>query len=603
MGTMRIWVGEHRRLTLFVLTLTASLVVIAALSATLLNDAANNRRTTPIVKGVIAATGDPNSPVAIENRQPGTTAWNVDRSADPEYLQAYTGSVSAAPGQDVKLYVSAITPVTYALNVYRLGWYQGTGGRLYYTAPVLTAAAQGYWIKSTGLRACATCRIDPFTHLTEADWAPSFTLHIGATWPSGVYLLKLTAPSRHAETNLPLVVRADTQNSAILADLPVNTYQAYNLWGDYSLYGQRGSQSSELTFVDRAYQVSFDRPYDGGAGAEFFFPWDIQSIRWLERNNLDVTYTTDVDVSEHPESLLRHRVYIALGHDEYWTMAMRNGIEYARDLGVSLAFFGANDSFWQARLAPDAVGTADRTLVCYKIWPGDAQYPVPATLDPLYPTHPELVTARWRDPLINRPENGLLGAMYLGDFHTVNYVNGKPVSYAPDWVVNKGAALSFLLAGTGLHDGEHVPDILGYEIDGVVNNGATPPGLEILASSPVISFTHHLTADTTIYVAKSGALVFDAGSIWWSWGLDDYYFQDRVILKTNPKMQQLTLNILGAMLAASPTAPSDGTNVLPTPTAAATPTLVPSPTPTRVPTATPKPAGTGTPTATPAPTH
>ena len=29
-------------------------------------------------------------------------------------------------------------------------------------------------------------------------------------------------------------------------------------------------------------------------------------------------------------------------------------------------------------------------------------------------------------------------------------------------------------------------------------------------------------ADMTIYTAASGALVFAAGSIQWSWGLDDY---------------------------------------------------------------------------------
>src|SRR6185437_11608282 len=83
---------------------------------------------------------------------------------------------------------------------------------------------------------CKVCYQDPKTHLIEARWPISYHLTIGANWTSGVYLLKIIAANGAETYATPLVVRAAHSSATALVNLPVMTYQAYNLWGGYSLY-------------------------------------------------------------------------------------------------------------------------------------------------------------------------------------------------------------------------------------------------------------------------------------------------------------------------------------------------------------------------------
>jgi len=277
-----------------------------------------------------------------------------------------------------------------------------------------------------------------------------------------------------------------------------------------------------------------------------------------------------------------HRVIFTLGHDEYWTMTQRDAIQSARDHGVSLAFIGADAGYWQARLEPDARGVVDRTLVCYKI---ETDLPNDPTTkpenDPQYAINKSLTTAQFRDPIVNRPENELMGLMYSS---IVERDNGGRNYGTPDWVVRLGPPDS-MLVGTGLVPGEHISHgLLGYEYDRTFENGKTPTDLVVLGASPLISYQGvHDIAITAYYRAPSGALVFDAGTLWWGWGLDDFVpigAAQPNVLHGNQQIANLTLNILRAMLIASPP---------PSPIATPTVTITPTPSPTSTTVASPTP--------------
>ncbi len=517
------------------------------------------------------------SAVARENALPGTSAWELDPHANQFFIQGYADQVSAQPGDEVHLYVSAVTAVQYQIQVYRIGWYGGLGGRLLTTMDGMIAKPQGYWSYGTGLVGCASCLIDPTTHLIDARWQVSATLAIGADWVSGVYLIKLVAANNDA-SYIPLIIRDDASTSAVVANLPVDTWQAYSVWGDYSLYGHFIRPSYALIGGQRATKISFNRPYDRGAGTGDFLSWDIHVVRWLERSGLDVSYTTDVDLHENPATLLRHRVLVDIGHDEYWTMTMRDGIQAALDHGVSLAFLGADDAYWQARMEPDAAGAPDRTLVCYKVESARINDPTARPeVDPMFHVNRLLTTAQFRDPIVNMPENALLGEMYSS---IVERTDGGRGYKSFDWVVSDGPPDALLL-GTGLTPGEHIKNGLqGYEYDRTFNNGVTPKDLVILAASPVTSYQGTKDVSyTSYYRAPSGALVFDAGTVWWGWGLDDFTPPDAPqsnILHGNQAIANLTSNLMQAMLAASP---PPAINASPTPVEAPTPspTLPPLP--------------------------
>jgi len=267
----------------------------------------------------------------------------------------------------------------------------------------------------------------------------------------------------------------------------VTTWQAYNLWGGYSLYeGRTGSSSSD--FEHRSRVVSFDRPYSTGAGSGDFLGNEFPLISLVESLGLDVTYWTDVDLHERAAQLPRHKALLTLGHDEYWSREMRTGAEQARDGGVNLAFFGANAVFRKIRFEPSHLAP-NRHEIDYKS----------AREDPMYGVNNKDVTVDWRLPPISEPESTL-----IGDFYDCNPVKA-------DMIV--GDPTSWVFAGTGLDKGDRLKSLVGPEYDRFDPTG--PKNVQVMARSPVNCHGRSSYSDMTYYTAPSGAGVWASGTNWW----------------------------------------------------------------------------------------
>lgn len=482
---------------------------------------------------------NPTSKIIIdENAQTGTDGWKIPVNDEASIqIQAYADTTSVWPGQTLTFYVSTLNQGTvYSLDIYRLGWYGSLGGRLMFSMPKQIGAAQGYYnANSHQLVNCSSCYSDKQTGLVEANWHPSIILRVPADWVTGVYLAKFT-DVQGMETSVPFDVRGDT-DSLYVAVTSDTTYAAYNDWGGYSLYD---FNSLEINGVGRGVKVSFDRPYSPGYGSAYVLNFEADAIHWLERQGYDISYMSSVDLHQDPNQLLQHRAYLSLGHDEYWTKEMRDGVEHARNLGVGLAFLGANASYWQMRFEPDSAGVPDRTIVCYKV---ETQHHDLAR-DPLYGKDNTRVTSLWRDPVLTRPENALIGIMY-SEF--TSRQRGFP------WQLD-AMAKSLLLNGTGLQAGQQYGcGLVGYEWDRVFNNGTSPVGLQVLGASHTIDDNNNKDiSNTTYYIAQSGAMVFATGSTYWTTALDGYRYrtdkicdhQDSVV----PGMQRLMEHVMAALL-------------------------------------------------------
>lgn len=487
--------------------------------------------------------------IALENTHLGTDSWQIPRGKEATtQIQAYASATSILPGQELTFYVSTQQEgSTYSIDIYRLGWYAGYGGRLMSSVLYQTGHAQGYY-DSTNHRLvnCKSCHVDPKTGLVEARWQPSYTLAVPSGWTTGIYLAKFTDASGK-QTYVPFDVRGNS-HSLYVAVTPDTTYAAYNTWGGYSLYevddGSQVGQVNEATNAAKGVKVSFDRPYIVDNGSSQVLVFEAEAIHWLERQGYDLSYISDVDLHEKPAQLLNHRAYLSLGHDEYWTKEMRDGVEQARDHGVGLAFLGADAAYWQMRFEPDSTGRPDRTIVCYKVQTAHNDL----ASDPIYGKDNTRLTTQWRDPALARPENALIGIMFSGLTHQQL---GFP------WTLSSGAKLG-LLDGTGLQPGlQYGCDLVGYEWDRVYANGATPAGLQILGTSHTINDTKRPdTSNTTYYIARSGAMVFATGSIYWVLALDSYRFQtDNSCTNQNPVvpgMQMLMAQVMDALVIHHP---------------------------------------------------
>ncbi|HJW95172.1 MAG TPA: N,N-dimethylformamidase beta subunit family domain-containing protein [Thermoanaerobaculia bacterium] len=447
--------------------------------------------------------------ITDENARPGTSDWMLFSRATTQ-IEGYASLTGAGPGESIRFYVSTPEP-SYTLEVFRMGWYGGKGGRR-----MTDAVTRSGFVQSAP-------SIDASTGLAECHWTDPYVLTIPNDWVSGVYLAKLTATSSRKGAYIIFVVRAPAERvPQFIAVTGVTKYQAYNPWGGKSLYGFNSSNGQP------AVKVSFDRPYAIGSGDdEFLYRTEYNMVRFLEREGYDVEYITDIDLHEHGEQLLRAKAFLDIGHDEYWTWQMRDAVEHARDAGVNLAFFSANDCYWQIRFEDD-----DRTIVAYK--------EQAASRDPVLfdsdPSNDHLATGLWRDAPVNRPEDALIGTMYTW----------APV--AGDVVI--GDVSSWIFANTNLHPGDRLRGLLGYEADRAT--GSAYPGTLVLTHSP---FQHvdgtFDESNMTLYTASSGAIVFATGTIYWTWGLDDFNAAARPDSPPSAAVQQITRNVLNRMADSS----------------------------------------------------
>ena len=493
------------------------------------------------------ATTAAGNPIALENEQLGTLKWEIPTSrAASIQIQAYASATSVTPGEKLTFFVSTeIGGTSYFVDIYRLGWYGGDGGRLMISQSGLIGQAQGYYDPNAHILVnCNSCHVDRRLGLVEANWQPSYSLTIPAGWTTGIYLAKFT-DANGWQTYAPFDVRGHAQATYMVVTSD-NTYQAYNNWGGYSLYEadtiqQTGESTSyPSTSLPRGVEVSFDRPYAAGEGSGQVLSYEIDAIRWLERQGYDLSYASSVDLHENPAQLLQHRAYLSIGHDEYWSKEMRDGVENARNHGVGLAFLGADPMYWQIRYQPDSAGVQNRTIVCYKVETASNDL----ARDPYYGKDNSRVTSQWSDPVIGRPENALVGIMYSDLTH-------KRQGFA--WQVS-AQTKSPLLQGTGLQPGgTYGCDLVGYEWDKVFANGATPQGLQILSASHTVNDGGKADiGNTAYYIARSGAMVFATGSIYWTYALDDYRFIPDPACSgqshSEPGIQKLMTNVMAAIV-------------------------------------------------------
>ena len=492
----------------------------------------------------------PANRIVAENCKPGnpSTEWDVNGSGDVK-IQGFATDISVNAGDTISFKIESTSPA-YRIDLYRLGYYGGMGARQVAAIKPSVPLPQSQ----------PECLADESVRLFDCgNWA------VSASWPvprdsiSGIYIARLirednepaswspdnsrtTAPRPtplpHAYGALGLgklanalkeprashiyfVVRDDESRSDLLFQTADTAWQAYNRAGITSTYGSFDPARP----MERAYKVSMNRPYltRDYRAVNMVFNAEYPMLRWLEANGYDVTYSTGVDSDRRGALIRNHKVFLSVGHDEYWSGAQRANVEAARDAGVHLAFFSGNDVFWKIRWEPstDPSHTPYRTLVTYKETHANAK------IDPLA----DVWTGTWRDsrpfnPEGPKPENALKGTIF-----TVNAWRNDPLI-----VPARFAGLRFWrnTEVAQLKPGQQAVlgyGILGHEWNEDLDNGFRPAGLMRMSETTVNNLpyiqdfgtvyaagtaTHHLT----LYRAPSGALVFSAGTVQWAWGLD-----------------------------------------------------------------------------------
>ncbi len=441
---------------------------------------------------------EPRNPELIraENAHEGTTDWQLTYTrTDPKtryrcpWIEGYVSRASVRAGDKLDIMVSTDPPGSFVIDFYRLGYYQGKGGRHF-------------------------LRLGPFQgkpqptppvgeeRLRECLWEPCATLTIPKNWASGVYVGKLSLqggsreqPGRRYQSYVIFIV-CDDRPADFVFQCSDNTWQAYNAWPDrYSLYHNDRKDGKVLVSGVR---VSYDRPYGKyvqimdnplSQGSGEFLLWEFPLAYWMEKEGYDVTYCSNTDVHADPACLTRAKAFLSVGHDEYWSRRQFDYVMAAVKAGVNVAFLSGNTCCFEAPFFSSSSNVPNRIITRAGRYGGIRPKELPYMAE-LHGDAPNEAT--------------LIGAQ------TVSPFNGSG-----DWIVTRPE--HWMFEGTSMKKGDRIPGLVGWEFHG---EPADIPGLEVVAAGPTWTggeAESHYTA--TIYSGPKGNLVFNASTIFWSQGL------------------------------------------------------------------------------------
>jgi len=482
-------------------------------------------------------------------------------------LDGYTWPESALPGEEIALHVSSTNP--FGIEVAREGGERDVVWR------ADAVAGSEHPIPATA--SADSCR-----------WPTTLTIAVGDDWRSGYYSVTLSSGAERADAFF--VVRPQRLPSPILLVLSTATYHAYNDWGGPSLYtgGTRVSFERPLArgFLHkpepaaRKAQAIPDRealgyfawaeehglsPWSGGSG---WWTWERPFVAWAEREGFAIDVAVSQDLEQHPEVLDGHRLFLSVGHDEYWSWGMRDAVEGFLAGGGNAAFFSGNTCWWQVRFE-------DEGMRCFKYRAGED--PVLGTSDRRF------LTGSWADRRIGRPEHTMTGLSFSRGGYSryglgVPRASGAYTVWRPDHWAFEGTELRYGDA-LGLADA-----IVGYEVDGCelamvdglpvpTHKDGAPDTLEVLATAPARLWqqdeqpsryseepgelehvamalfgnewsdqVHRIANNHAVlgcFDVPGGGTVFNAGCTDWTYGIDG----------RDPDVQRITKNVLDRLSA------------------------------------------------------
>jgi N,N-dimethylformamidase beta subunit-like, C-terminal len=466
--------------------------------------------------------------IRAENQKPGTkdgllTKTRIDRKTKWRcpWIEGYCSRTSIRAGERLKIMVSTNPSSPFVLDIFRLGFYGGNGGRLMRQFGSLAGRVQP----------------DPETghqRLRECRWDPAVEFVIPNDWPSGVYLGKLTAEREGLQSYVIFIVR-DDRPCDFLFQCSDATWLAYNRWsGNWSMY----NDGKKNWYCGPNVQVSWDRPYGKypvavdttpmSQGSGEFLIWEFPLAYWMEKEGYDVSYISNVDThTAGVAGLLRAKAFLSVGHDEYWSREMYDNMMSAVSQGLSAGFLSGDTCWGLIPFLPSGSWVPNRIITRVGRFGEDEplsikKYPETALFKQSAPTEANLIGAR----------------------------NVFPYCGIADWTCSDED--HWIFAGTGMKNGDGIPNLLGFEWMG--QPAEHIPGLRVVAKGPVEYEKVKGEYAATIYPGPKENWVFNAGSIWWCDGLSaPPGYQSPSLLGVGPKgpdprAQRIATNLFNRFL-------------------------------------------------------
>ena len=455
--------------------------------------------------------------IKTENQNPGLaltpTDWTNFKLTQESGSVLWIDKQSVTCGDRIGIHASlyptnadgSLNKAPRTFEVLRVGWYDGSGARMVWNSGPVK------------LKFRNTPTLRNATRTIETRWPTSTSFEVGPDWVPGLYLVASVNKAGAFENVAPFILRATPGPSSLLLIHSTLTWAAYNSFGGHSTYSRVVNGVTERSQI-----ASLDRPY-AGSGMSHILRDAISFVQYLESTGLNIDQVADTDINNSPSIVTNYNGIIFSGHPEYMTRTEFDTVAAARNLGINIAFMGANDAYWQSRLESSPTGP-DRHLAIYR----------DPLLDPQ--TDWQKVTTAFANPRINTPPSLLTGEKTAG-VHVTGTLKAVNI---PGWLhLPKSAELSGWAANS--------------EIDGLASGSAAPPKTHLIFSgkfelvnpTPAArALNRSLVAQTIWFTTPSGSATFVAGVNYWPCETSDTCPEATVGESTKTLLQSITSQVL-----------------------------------------------------------
>lgn len=384
------------------------------------------------------------------------TGFTVERTAA---LQGYAHARSVDQGQPLD-FCASTTFDTYTATVLQL-------------APG-SAAPASVWQSASLAGGIQTLPSDFRTD--GCGWQTSFSVPVGANWPSGVYAVRLEGPNGLYQYT-GFAVRPTTPTAPIAVLLPTYTYHAYNSWAGHNQYSVGQAKVQRVNS-----QLRPSTSYDVGTTATISHTLfsDLFLLRWLAANSIGFDSYTDDDLNADGNWLGSYKAIVLCSHPEYWSAAMRATLADYVNNGGRVIYTGGNGLYEEVAVSSDG------NVLTFRVPASDPHRPGDRNLFELL--DPEHNPARILAVNVNLPA-------YM-DFYPFQVTTMHPL------LDGTGLAVGDLF-GTAAYNGA----ASGWEVDNT--NVDTPDGAVVIATGQ----NPKGGAQMTYYENAAGGWVFSASSL------------------------------------------------------------------------------------------
>ena len=245
--------------------------------------------------------------------------WTIPKEMDCEdKLVCYVDKQVLHPGGVISLRASATEDLVAGLRIFRMGWYSGAGARLIQSASGLRIPAITTWNKlSKPLPKDELC----------LEWPEVISISIGDDWCEGLYIARLELVDGKA-TMAPFWLTSPQEVTGLTVVFSPINIQARNWWGGYSatqVINGRSEKRRDLYHPIGIKEINLNRPMYNSRGGDAL-RWDYPLIRFLERHDIPITYSSDIDITNSriiPKSVSH---LVTTGPMRYWTKEFESSL-------------------------------------------------------------------------------------------------------------------------------------------------------------------------------------------------------------------------------------------------------------------------------------